>query len=327
MIPPASSVRSPEVAAPRAAPPRPAAPPASTARAAPTDQFEKAGPKYGKEQDGHLVGGDGKAYPPSTNPSAVPPTRPNNGKTPTETILYVNGQGTSPEGHQRDLQTLANGTGQNVVGIYNATEGAKDFLQSGGDKLDLGHNPAVQTLTDTMYGQIQRGEPTRVMGHSQGGLIISRSLEDLTGRLKEDGLSDAQVKEKLSLLTVETLAGAGSRFPDGPKYVHYVNEKDIVPTQFGLGRTDAGFFGPELGADTQPGQNATIIQFNDDTGAHDLSTYLDHYASPDKAASHPDRVEPSKPSFWSTITGPVRDPAGTLEDIAHGAKKLWDSIF
>ena len=74
------------------------------------------------------------------------------------------------------------------------------------------------------------------MAHSQRALVTSRALNDVAQRLRiEDGMSPAQVAKTMSKLKVETFGGAAAHFPDGPQYVHYVNNKDIVPTWFGQG--------------------------------------------------------------------------------------------
>jgi hypothetical protein len=163
-----------------------------------------------------------------------------------------------------------------VIGIHNSTEGvAGDIGQSIQDKLDKGRNPAVDTLADTVYSELMAGRSVHLMGYSQGGLITARALKDVANRLRiENGLSREQTEALMSRINVETFGGAGAIFPDGPKYVHYVNDRDIVP----------GFFG--LGNDWDPfrdgGRDAVIHHFSEggrlEFGkAHLLySTYLQH---------------------------------------------------
>jgi hypothetical protein len=125
--------------------------------------------------------------------------------------------------------------------VHNATEGmANDLIQSVKDKLDKGTNPAVDTMADTIYSELKAGRSVHVMGHSQGGLILSRALGDVANRLRiEDGLSQADTEKLLGQVKVETFGAAACRYPDGPQYVHYVNDKDLVPTMFGLGDGDS----------------------------------------------------------------------------------------
>ncbi|MFY1826863.1 hypothetical protein ACN47A_13165 [Myxococcus fulvus] len=49
-----------------------------------------------------------------------------------------------------------------------------DLAQCVGDKLDKGKNPAVDTLVDTVYGELKAGREVHLTGYSQGGLITAR---------------------------------------------------------------------------------------------------------------------------------------------------------
>jgi hypothetical protein len=214
--------------------------------------------KSDKFYDGALIGANGRAYSASTPLNQVPPIKPNNGKVPTETIIYVNGVGQTNGGQARTLQDIANKTGAALVGIHNATEGTlKDLLQSLGDKADIGKNPAVDSVADSVYDAIKSGQSIHLMGHSQGGLIISRALGDVKRRLLiEDGLSLSQAEKLMSKVQVETFGAAASSYPDGPQYVHYVNRVDPVPVLFGLGAFKGIFSG-----DRAAGRGAVVHRF------------------------------------------------------------------
>lgn len=227
--------------------------------------------------DGFLVGGDGKtSFPPGTKLEDVPAIRPNNGKTPTETIVFVNGIGESRASgaNARHLQEIANGTGQNVVGLYNATEGTlKDLVQCLTDKVDIGTNKASDSLAQLVYGKVKSGEGIHLFAHSQGALITSRALNDVKNRLMlEDGLTKAQAEAALSKVKVETMGGAATSYVDGPKYVHYVNRADLVPMAFGLGAPGS-----------HAGEGAKVIKFGWPNpfgvfgGAHSTSEYFKHW--------------------------------------------------
>lgn len=187
--------------------------------------------------DGKLLGANGQTFPPGTPLANIPGVTPRNNPNPNTTVLYVNGIQTNLAGQANSLQAIADTTGARVIGIHNATEGfAADLAQCVKDKLDKGTNPAVDTLADTLYTEIQAGRNVHLMAHSQGGLISSRALGDVYNRLRiEDGMSKAQVEQTMSRINVETFGAAAWSYPDGPKYVHYVNNKDIVPTWFGQG--------------------------------------------------------------------------------------------
>lgn len=186
--------------------------------------------------DGHFVGANGQTFSPDTALSDVPAVTPRGGVTNNETLIYVNGIRTNVQGQMNSLQAIADQTGSRVVGVHNATQSsAADILQSLGDKLDIGSNPAVDTLADTVYEQLRAGRDVHLLAHSQGAIITSRALQDVKNRLMaEDGMSRRDVERLMSNIKVETFGGASRRFPDGPRYVHYVNRNDGVPQAFGL---------------------------------------------------------------------------------------------
>jgi hypothetical protein len=168
--------------------------------------------------------------------SDIPAVTPTGGVRNNETLIYVNGIQTDVAGQTRSLQAIADNTGSRVIGVHNATGTfAGDLLQSLGDKLDIGRNPAVDTLADTVYNELKAGREVHLMAHSQGAIITSRALTDVRNRLMlEDGMSREQAENLLNNVRVETFGGAARRYPDGPQYVHYVNRNDGVPQATGL---------------------------------------------------------------------------------------------
>jgi hypothetical protein len=141
------------------------------------------------------------------------------------------------DGQLKEMQSIADTSGAKVVGIHNSTQGlVTDLAQCVTDKLDKGTNPAVDTLADTVYSELKAGRDVHLMGYSQGGLITARALFDVANRLRiEDGMSQGQVEQLMSHLKVETFGAASTKYPDGPQYVHYINDADPVPTLTGLG--------------------------------------------------------------------------------------------
>jgi hypothetical protein len=196
------------------------------------------GDKADLQYDGKLVGAGGQTFAPGTPLSQIPGVTPKNNPNPSETIVYVNGIGDNKDKQARSLQTIADTTGAKIIGVHNGTAGmAADVLQCVQDKLDKGTNPAVDTLADTIYSELKAGHSVHLMGHSQGGLITSRALSHVANRLRlEDGLSKADTEKLLGNVKAETFGAAAWSYPDGPKYVHYVNDKDLVPGLFGLGK-------------------------------------------------------------------------------------------
>jgi len=235
--------------------------------------------------DGKFVGTQGQTFPPGTPLSQIPGVTPKNNPNPSETILYVNGIMTPLDGQMKEMQSIAETSGAKVVGIHNSTQGlTADLAQCVGDKLDKGTNPAVDTLADTVYSELKAGRDVHLMGYSQGGLITARALFDVEKRLRlEDGMSKAQVENLMSHLKVETFGAASTKYPDGPQYVHYVNNADAVPTLTGLG----GSVDP-LQFLKDAGKGAVVHRFTDGNlnpiSNHMLDTlYMKHRVSFDEA--------------------------------------------
>jgi len=235
--------------------------------------------------DGRFVGAGGKDFPPGTPLSQIPAVTPRNNPNPSKTVLYVNGIMTPKEGQLKEMQSIADTSGARVIGIHNATQGlVTDLAQCVTDKLDKGSNPAVDTLADTVYNELKAGRDVHLMGYSQGGLITARALFDVERRLRlEDGLSKADTEKLMSRLNVETFGAASTRYPDGPAYVHYVNNADPVPTLTGLG----GSADP-LQFLKDAGKGAVVHRFTDGNlnpiSNHMLDTlYMKHRVDFDKA--------------------------------------------
>lgn len=210
--------------------------------------------------DGVFVGANGQTFAPNTPLDQIPAVVPRNGQATDETVIYINGINTTKDAQAASLQAVADRTGARVIGIHNSTEGMiTDLRQCITDKLDLGRNPPVDTLADTLYNEIQAGRSVHLMAHSQGALITSRALRDVYQRLRvEDGLSRAEAERRLGQVGVETFGGAAGHYQDGPQYVHYINRDDPVPSLFGLG-WDLDRFNPTLDA----GRGAQVHWFTD----------------------------------------------------------------
>lgn len=228
-------------------------------RAGPALQVSAAGGRKPPDTvyDGAYVGAGGRTYPPTTPLSEVDGVKPSNGARPNGTIVYVNGINTTKETQSNSLQKIADRTGANVIGIHNATEGTvKDLAQCLGDKLDIGKNPAVDTVADTVYKELKAGRGVHLMAHSQGGLITSRALNDVKNRLRlEDGMSRKQAEALMANVSVESFGAAAVRYPDGPQYVHYVNRADPVPSLVGQG--------PVSNFISDPGKNGVVHRFTE----------------------------------------------------------------
>jgi hypothetical protein len=219
------------------------------------------------------LGANGQLFNPASNSlKDIPAIKPQNGE-PKGLTVFVNGIGAKPSGVAGEMQKLANVSGNQVVGIYNATEGGiKDILQTAGDKFDIGKNPASDQLANLIHDTLKSGQPLHIAGYSQGGAIVNRAISDAKNRLMlEDGMSKPEAEKLLSKLTVETFAGAGGNFPDGPAYTHYVNRADVVPQLLGVGAPWS-----------HPGAGADVRKFNtwNPFSAHGWDKYMAQWRPP-----------------------------------------------
>jgi len=201
--------------------------------------------------DGHFVGA-GAIFPASADPATLPAVPPSHGAVERR-VFYVNGVATDPVRQHAELQALANHLDAGLVGVHNATHGlaadARDFVR---DRLSdpaaaARADPSIGTVTRLITRAVERGEPIELVGHSQGAVVISRALEHLEREWRGQGLPAAAIRARLSHVCVTTFAGAARRYPDGPRYTHYVNRSDAVPMFFGAGLPGA-----------KPGANAVV---------------------------------------------------------------------
>jgi len=243
----------------------------------------RRGPNPDTQHDGKLVGANGQTAAAGTPLSQMQGVRPNNGTKPSgERLIYINGINTPLAAQQSTMQSIANKTGAEVLGIHNSTEGfIGDLRQSAGDKVDKGKNAAVDSAADTIYQELKAGRGVHLFAHSQGALVTSRALTDVRNRLMvEDGMTAQQAEQAMSNIKVETFGGAAAKFPDGPQYVHYINRGDPVGTMLGLGSgTDRG---------QEPGRGAVVRHFNEFSPnivkAHSIdTTYLNQRIPFDEA--------------------------------------------
>ncbi len=203
----------------------------------------------GSETDGAFVK-DGCVTTDDADAARADPVRPDAGNTCCDgvagkrTIFYVNGIKTDLKTHCATLQAIANSTCADVVGIYNATEGmVPDGLQTFGDRALIeqaasgkhtaldGRNPAVDTVSDMVYGEVLAGRPPpEIWAHSQGGAVTSLGLYSANNRLEAAGVFGG-----LDGMKVKSFGSAAPRWVQGPNYEHYVHINDATPVIFGLG--------------------------------------------------------------------------------------------
>lgn len=260
--------------------------------------------------DGMFVGANGHAYTANTPldqiPAIMPP--PNSKGATIPRVVYVNGINTDKQTHYDNMKLIAKITHAPVVGIHNSTGDSpnmmarvyNDLKQCAWDKIDYGRNPAHDTLTRTIVGELRQGHSMHIMAHSQGGLITARSLnwaksillkdevverraklseilkvvphEEQQRMLNEiDAEAEKKVQQMLSKIKVETFGAASGAYTDGPQYVHYINDADNVPARFGVGNRG------DTKNNWRAGKDAVVRQFN---ATYPSLNPFDHFVAP-----------------------------------------------
>lgn len=217
--------------------------------------------------DGDFVVPGGETRPGTTPLSELPTFLPQNGIPVKGTVVMINGIMTDAAMQTADLQAMAN-KGYRVIGIHNATKGMlKDVAQVLGDKLSLTDrsNKAIPTAAALIEDFAERGETLHLVGHSQGASILSRAVDVARERLMARGQTRELAEQKLSGLTVSTMGGSASTYPDGPRYVHYHNRFDPL----------SSLAGRALVAKVFPDDNEEFHAFNEFHAPHDLPAWSD----------------------------------------------------
>ncbi len=222
--------------------------------------------------DGYYGGGpvspDGvpQFYDPNTTSiDSIPAITPEGAEPNGATLYFINGIDTSPWLARDGAQRLANESGAQVRMIYNARRDVgSDILQSARDLYGPADgNPASATLGNMLYHKLKADQRVHLVGESQGAIIVRNGLELAAQRLRDDGMSADEVKERLGNVVVETYNGAvpgppvpreiggGTLFRrrgfiDGPTYIHYGNPRDeAVFARMGVGQWGGARFAGE----------------------------------------------------------------------------------
>lgn len=143
-------------------------------------------------------------------------------------VLFVNGILTDEFGATRYAKEMARWLDRPVLPIWNPTSGSmlKDSAQTALiDKSDI-TDPTTRLVVQALRSQLQElssGERLTIVGHSQGGAIVSSAV----------GFLDPDQRARVDVITI---GGAACGFPEGVGSVRTeINSRDIVPMLFGAG--------------------------------------------------------------------------------------------
>ena len=81
----------------------------------------------------------------------------------------------------------------------------ENTIQNYDERLDIGHNPALDSVANAIYDELRAGRDACLMTQSHGGFLTSRALQDVKNRLMlEDGLTPVEAKVLLGKIRIET---------------------------------------------------------------------------------------------------------------------------
>jgi hypothetical protein len=272
--------------------------------------------------DGMFLAGDGHVYPADANVTDLPAFEPAGGLSSGARIVFVNGVLTPAEAQVEMCRSLADATGAGVVALHNGTSGDAlvDGLQCLGDKgarvlHEFGlpyRNDATASVVRLVEDAVDSGTPINLFGHSQGGLILSSAVREVTDRLVVQGDAPDEIAAKLSVVHVQTFGGAAWSYPDGIDAYHHVNVADPVPDFAGRGPFDIGHVIGDalLGSALPEGFRAVIGEAELLVSGTPRDEVIDDYAR-QQTFDHPE---------------PWFHPDGAFDLQAHSARLYFDEL-
>lgn len=201
--------------------------------------------------EGFFLGQDRCLYDPaSISPERVPAFRGSRASPDGPLMFYVNGANGSPPDVARNIQELAETSQIAVVGILYYPSTPTDPLVDALPKTPAG--PAVDTLQDVINTSLQHREPIHIRAGSAGTMVVREAIARVKRELTRHGRRPGSRDQPLDLLRVETHGTMARNFPDGPRYIHYVNLLDPIPNSLGINSPGA-----------HPGAHAVLALFAD----------------------------------------------------------------
>ena len=189
-------------------------------------------------------------------------------------VLFVNGILVEFDAFRQSLARIARMWPERVVaGVYNATDDVvRDVWQATNDRMQAWaavrldeSNPAVRRMADVVFavGASDRPHTLTLIGHSQGGAILSSALNVVARERPE---------MDLGFLQVYALGSFGVDFPPGPDYHIFVHQFDPVPV---LAQMHLFPLGVRPDAQMRYFANLTVLRGPaDPLEAHTLAGYL-----------------------------------------------------
>lgn len=201
-----------------------------------------------RAMDGFFLGRDICLYDPAlVSPERVPAFRGSRAPKDGPIMFYINGANGSPWVTSVNIAALVERSQIAVVGIfyYTTQRDAADFTPR------IPSGPAVRTLKGIIQTSLERSEPLHIRAATAGTAVVSEAITQVTDDLKQYSRQPGDWLQPLDLLRVETVGALVKSFPDGPRYIHYVNKRDLIP-KLGIDRSKA-----------YPGSGAVMAVFSE----------------------------------------------------------------
>lgn len=207
------------------------------------------------DYDGLLLGGDGCFYDPASVRLELVPRLGSAGTPSSALMFYVNAalpdqRQAGTTGVNNSLRPLHARTGIDIVTVFFGNQGRTDSFSEISPFAETSR--AVDTLVRLVLDRVGRGEETYIRSGSAGPLVVVEALRRIRLQLLRQSRRISDVDARMALIKVETFGSVAKWFPPGPRYVHYVNQRDVVPFLFGV-----------MSPTASPGPNAVIAWFDD----------------------------------------------------------------
>lgn len=103
-------------------------------------------------------------------------------------------------------------------------------------------------LQQLIQDAIDRGEPIHIRAGSARTFVVGEAVRRMHAVLRQGRFRPGKGLEQLDLVRVETTGAANHHFPNGPRYIHYINRLDPVAAPLAL-----------RGPASQPGARAAVL--------------------------------------------------------------------
>jgi len=153
-------------------------------------------------------------------------------------IIFVNGINCREDVAAEIGEQFARACSSPVFLLYNQSiHLVHDVAESVTDKIGLTRKPAAEALSRLLLEAFEQSAPLHLAAHSHGAVVVSQGISYAIDEIKKRGPDQpSKFSEWLGSITVETFGGAATQYPDGPRYIHYVDPRDLIPWFAGVAK-------------------------------------------------------------------------------------------